>query len=647
MTLRRQLILILALMFLLVFAGTFSITVDNTRRYLTTQLASHAQDTATSLALSLTPHMDDVLRVKSMVDAVFDRGEYRRIMVENLRGEALVSRQLPVKVYGVPDWFVRQLPLETPEASAKLMAGWRQAGQLRVASHPGLAYGQLWSNVVQIFWWSLAALAIALLLTVIALRVVLRSLARVESQALAIAQREFPRIDHVPKSRELRRVVLAMNNMTEKVEDLLAEQHEQSERLREAAYGDPVTGLGNQRAFERELEQLTASRDEHAYGLVGVVGIRGLEAANLADGYQLGDALLQRAADRIRTIVAEREGSAARLGGGLFGIILPDIPSSEVEQTAAPLVRALADVSVAGLDPAGVNIGFAHFGGGQTAEVLSERAESALANAESDGVNLWHLYDDGETAAGRDVHREDRWREVLNQVIDRGEVVINVQPVRSPRADGKPIHLEVFARLMDQAGELVPAGVFFPMAARMGLAEALDRAIVQAAMEVAGKDEQKQNRFALNLSRHALESEAFSDWLLDVLRARPGIAARLDFEVTETMVARIPETVLETARRLRAAGSGFGVDHCGSRDLALDYLKSLKANYTKIDGSFIRGLEAEADKRVYVRSLVATARALGTKTVALHVESEPMLEAVEALGFDGVQGYFIGRPEPI
>ncbi|MDX1528035.1 MAG: LapD/MoxY N-terminal periplasmic domain-containing protein, partial [Gammaproteobacteria bacterium] len=137
MTLLRQLVLILALMFVLVFAGTFTITVENTRRYLVTQLESHAQDTATSLALSLTPHVDDVLRMKSMVDAVFDRGEYRRIVVENLQGEAMISRDVPVKVYGVPAWFVRRLPLETPEASAKLMSGWRQAGQLKVVSHPG------------------------------------------------------------------------------------------------------------------------------------------------------------------------------------------------------------------------------------------------------------------------------------------------------------------------------------------------------------------------------------------------------------------------------------------------------------------------------------------------------------------------------
>ncbi len=647
MTLLRQLVLILALMFVLVFAGTFTITVENTRRYLVTQLESHAQDTATSLALSLTPHVDDVLRMKSMVDAVFDRGEYRRIVVENLQGEALISRDVPVKVYGVPAWFVRRLPLETPEASAKLMSGWRQAGQLKIVSHPGFAYDQLWSNVVQTFWWSLAALLVALVLTIVALKFVLRSLRRVETQALAIAQREFPRIDRIPRTRELRRVVMAMNNMTEKVEDLLAEQHEQSERLREAAFGDPVTGLGNQRAFERELERLTTHRDEHAYGLVGMVGIRGLESANLADGYQLGDALLQRAAERIQTTASERHGFAARLGGGLFGIILPDIPHSGVEETVKPLMNALAEVSVGDLDPAGVNIGFAYYGGGQTPEVLSERAESALANAETDGVNLWHLYDDAETAAGRDVHQEDHWRQILTEVIDTGAVVLNVQPVRSSQSESEFFHLEVFARIRGQGDELVPAGVFFPMAGRVGLAEALDRAIVEAVIAEARKDRDDQRRFAVNLSRHALQSEGFSNWLLDALKDRPGTASRLDFEVTETMVANMPKRVLEFARRLKAVGAGFGVDHCGSRDLALDYLKSLKANYTKIDGAFIRGLEAEEDKRVYVRSLIATARALGTRTIAEHVESEDMLEVVKQLGFDGVQGYLIGRPEPI
>ena len=647
MTLLRQLVLILALMFVLVFTGTFGITVDNTRRYLVTQLESHAQDTATSLALSLTPHSGDVLRMKSMVDAVFDRGEYRRILVESLEGEPLISREVPVKVFGVPDWFVRRLPLETPEASARLMAGWRQAGQVRVVSHPGLAYDQLWSNVVETFWWSAAALVLALLLTIVALRVVLRSLSRVESQAIAITNREFPRIDRIPRARELRRVVVAMNNMTARVEDLLAEQHEQSERLREAAYGDPVTGLGNQRAFERELERLTTHRDEHAFGAVGMISVHGLEAANIADGYQLGDALLQRASERIIEVVRERHGFAARLGGGIFGVILPDIPHSGVKETVEPLLKELAAISVGELDPAGVNIGLAYYGGGQTAEVLSERAESALANAETDGINVWHLYDDGETAAGRDVHKEAYWKSVLNDVIDKRAVVLNVQPVCAARDQDEIAHYEVFARIQGEDGELVPAGVFFPMAVRAGLAEALDRAIVETLMEVAGSDVHESRRFAINLSRHSIRSEAFSDWLVKRLGDEPAIGKRLFFEVTESIVAGMPYTVLEFVRRLGVAAAGFGVDHCGSRDLALDYLKQLKASYTKIDGAFIRGLDEEEDKRVYVRSLIATARALETKTIAEHVESEAMLETVKQLGFDGVQGYYIGRPEPV
>lgn len=647
MTLLRLVILILSFMFVLVFAGTFAITVDNTRRYLSEQLQSHAQDTATSLALSLTPHADDVLRMKSMVDAVFDRGEYRRIVVEDLDGEALIRRDIPVRIFGVPEWFVRNVDIVAPDASAKLMAGWRQAGRVRVASHPGFAYDQLWRNVVETFWWSVAALVVALTVAILVLRVALRSLRRVESQALAIAGREFPRIDRVPGIRELKRVVTAMNLMTEKVEGLLAEQHEQSERLREAAFGDPVTGLGNQRAFEDELEGLTSQRDEHAFGLVGMIRVHGLEAANVAESYQLGDALLVCAAEAINGMAAERHGFAARLGGGLFAVIFPDVPHAGVEETVRPLVEALAEVRVGDLDPAGANIGLAYFGGGQTAEVLRQRAESALANAERDGVNVWHLYDDAETAAGRDVHQEDRWKALLTDVIERGAVVLNVQPVRASPPDSGELHWEVFARIRNEAGELVPAGVFFPMAARLGLAVSLDRAIVQAVIQQAEQEKAAGRHFAINLSRDALSSKVFSEWLLEVLSRRPSIARRLTFEVTEAMAANAPAVVLELVRRINATGAGFGVDHCGSRDLALDYLKSLKASYTKIDGAFIRGLEAQEDKRIYVRSLVATARALGAKSIAEHVESEAMLEAVQSLGFDGMQGYYIGRPEPI
>lgn len=648
MTLLRQLILFISIMFVLVFAGTFSLTIDNTRRYLNTQLGSHAQDTATSLALSLTPHATsgDVLLMKSMVDAVFDRGEYRSITVDDLQGVPLISRQIPLQVYGVPQWFMGMVPLETPEASAKLMAGWRQAGSLRVTSHPGHAYDQLWTNAVETFWWSLGALLLTVTLSFLALRLVLRSLTAVEKQALAIAQREFPKIKEIPRSRELRRVVTAMNTMAEKVEALVSEHHEQSEHLRNAAFKDALTGLGNQRAFERDIARMATRIDEHAYGVVGLLRLLGLDEANHTEGYHLGDRLLEQAGDCLRRLVVEKHGSASRLGGGLFGIVMPDVPRSAVEEYVAPLMVELESLSVGQLAPAGANLGMAYYGGSQTAEVLTERALNSLQNAQSDGANVWHMYDDAETAAGRDIYLEENWREILARVVDRKEVVLTGQPVKSSDL-GSTLQTEIFARIRDEAGELVSAGVFFPVAARIGLAEALDRCIVEATMDLALKPESGAQRYAVNLSRNAVQSEVFVDWLADALTRHEKVAGRLTFEITESMVVGNPDAALELVRRLRAAGTHFGVDHCGARDLALDYLRRLKVDYIKVDGSLIRGLDREDDRRNYVRSLIATARALDIQIIAEHIENVAELDVARRLDFDGYQGYFIGRPGPV
>ncbi len=648
MTLYRQLVVLLTLMYALVFAGTFMITVDNTRQYLVAQLQSHAQDTATSLGLSLSsPSVaGDVLLMKSMVDALFDRGEYRRILVENLNGEALIDRALDVKVYGVPDWFVGWMSLETPEASSKLMTGWRQAGLVRVRSHPGRAYDQLWKNAVETSRWSLGALLAAVVISGLALRVLLRSLRDVEIQALAIADQEFPRIANIPRTRELKRVVLAMNRMTEKISGLLADSHAQMDRLRGAAYGDAITGLGNEAAFNRELERLVTDREQHAYGIVALLRMRGLDEANHADSYALGDALLKAAAEPLREVTEAHQGVAARIGGALFALLIPDVPRSDVGNIIKPLISELSEVRVGELDAAGLNMGFAYYGGGQSAKALRERAETALNNAEREGVNTWHMYEATETAAGRDLSHEQRWRSVFENVIAQRAVVLAAQPVKTPDL-GNVLHEEIFARIRPGEGDLVSAGVFFPMATRVGLAMALDKTIIEVAVEAATRGPSSETNYALNLSRASVQSPEFIDWLVDLLERHDELCARFSFEVAEGLVAAKPDEVLELARAIRSTGAEFGVDHGGARDLALDYLKRLKADYIKIDGSMVTGLEHDQERQAYLRSLLATARGLDIKTFALHIESEDTLDAARQLGFDGLQGYHVGRPEPV
>lgn len=139
MTLARQIILVISLVFLWVMVGVFVQGVLNTRAYLEQQLGSHAQDTATSLALSLGPvlQQQDMAAAQSMLDAIADRGYYQRIEYLNLSGQSQLKREHPLVMEGVPSWFTRWVTLERPQREALIMAGWQQLGQLQVVSHAG------------------------------------------------------------------------------------------------------------------------------------------------------------------------------------------------------------------------------------------------------------------------------------------------------------------------------------------------------------------------------------------------------------------------------------------------------------------------------------------------------------------------------
>jgi hypothetical protein len=153
MTLYRQITLSIILLLFASFLGSIIISTENLRTFLLTQLESHAQDTATSLGLSLSQPMQmrDMTVITAMVDAVFDRGYYQQIDITTLNGETLLSRTSQAQNGDVPAWFTDLVNLQPPTTEALIMSGWQQAGKIRVTSHPGHAYSELWSNTVDTF----------------------------------------------------------------------------------------------------------------------------------------------------------------------------------------------------------------------------------------------------------------------------------------------------------------------------------------------------------------------------------------------------------------------------------------------------------------------------------------------------------------
>ncbi|EGG94253.1 GGDEF and EAL domain protein, partial [gamma proteobacterium IMCC1989] len=154
MTLHRRLIFAVIALILFLLTANMIITLYNARLNIYQQLKVHSQDTATSLGFSLSQAAldKDNVQMSLMVDAIFDRGYYRRITFKGLEGEEVINRVLPLSSTDVPNWFIRWLPLPEPAGSAQVSSGWYQLGEIEVVSHPGFAYQDMWRSFKEQLW---------------------------------------------------------------------------------------------------------------------------------------------------------------------------------------------------------------------------------------------------------------------------------------------------------------------------------------------------------------------------------------------------------------------------------------------------------------------------------------------------------------
>ena len=646
MTLSRQLIAIILALFIVAYVGTLLISVNNMRVYLMEQMQSHSKDTATSLALSLVPALSeqDWVTVNSMVDAIFDSGYYRDLVIRSTDNKIILERRLPVRIETVPPWFVRLISIETPSGEAVLSAGWSRLGTLSIRSHPGYAYHELWKSAVGTFGWFSLTWAVAILSLVILLRYILRPLHAIEQQALAISNREFPILEKLPRTRELRSVVVAMNKLSSKMNNFITDQMLLSKSIHQEAYRDPVTGLANKRHFEQRLKYLVSNPDEFPQGAIFLIQLAGFKAYNDKYGYTAGDEYLKTAA-RLLEQACGKEGTAvvSRLSGADFGITAIGLSRGSVESMSETLISSLSKLRTQGLVETMLigHIGVAYYETAMSMSDLMSQADSALRTAQSKGPDTWHLYD---SSMGPAVHGRMKMREKLGTALSAGQIKVLFQPVKSCSSDAI-LHHEVFSRILGDDGALLPATMFLPIAEQSGLSIDFDKLVIEKVRSILQATPESRNILAVNISAASVHDPGFTDWLCGLLQNSPDVGKKILFESGEFGCLAKPEALRLFVNRIRAAGGRFSLDHFGLGFGSFKYLREMALDYIKIDGSFIRNLDTNQDNQFFVHSLAGIAHGLDIQVIAESVETQQEWDALSGLHVDGAQGYFLGKPQ--
>jgi len=643
MSLFKQLLIAICLLLVVAFTGSFMVSLESSRTQYVNQLRSHAQDGATALAVSLTPNIDDPAMVELLVSSIFDSGYYASIRVVDLSdNKIIVERSGIPAVNNVPDWFIKLIGLEAAGGDAIVSRGWEQAARVEVVSHPMFALARLWQSALGSLGWLLLCGAVSAALGALLLRRQLKPLDYMVKQSRAIARREFLSLPELPRTPELRRVVLAMNQMVEKLKALFQEQAERSEKLRVESYQDNLTGLGNRRYFEMQLNARVSNPEQASSGYLLLLRVQDLAGLNQRQGGQRTDALLQAVGQQLSRECArysQTHNLVTRIRGGEFAVLAPGLVREEALQLAQQLDFALASLHATGAtDVASVAaIGLAPFVHGDTPQAVLGLADQALAQAESQTDTHWVCLERSALAGVGDDHHA--WHKLLDQALNQRRFTLYFQPVVASHDTQLVLHYKVLSRLIDDQGQSIPAGSFLPWLERFGWVARLDRLILERVLEQMGGHEES---LALNLSSATLEDPKALNTLYDTLRSHSNLGSRLTLEIGEE---QLPEQALleNLARRLRELGLSLSLQHFGGRFSIIGNLARLGLAYLKIDGSYIRAIDQESDKRLFIEAVQRAAHSIDLPLIAERVETEGELTVIREMGVYGVQGRLVGE----
>ncbi len=244
----------------------------------------------------------------------------------------------------------------------------------------------------------------------------------------------------------------------------------------------------------------------------------------------------------------------------------------------------------------------------------------------------------------RGCRRGAHWNSDLRAAISDGEFALHYQPIVD-LSTGEIQGFEALLRWQQPARGLVSPAEFIPVAEETGLIMPLGEWVIREACLEATRWP-GDAKVAVNLSPAQLRSPNIVPIVKSALEESRLAPARLELEITETVLLQDSEATLATLHRLRAFGVRISMDDFGTGYSSLSYLRKFPFDKIKIDRSFIRDMSLHDDCTAIVRAVATLGKSLGMRTTAEGVETADQLERVRSEGCTEVQGYFFGPARP-
>ena len=415
------------------------------------------------------------------------------------------------------------------------------------------------------------------------------------------------------------------------------------------SYYDAATGLPNRLLLIDRLVMALAGI-ERSGGMLALlfVGVDRFKLVNDTLGHGLGDKLIHLVANRLNACVG-KQAVVSRVGGDVFGILLPELADSQV---AASIAEDLIEGIRQPVDLNGyvwhtsASIGIAVCpDDGQNVDVLLKNAESSMYRAKEQGGDAYQFYT---KSMNERVLERMLLENSLRQAIDNNELVIHYQPLIDGTT-GRTVGVEALVRWLHPERGLIQPMEFIPLAEETGLIVPIGEWVLRTAC---AQNKAWQDAgyppvvMAVNLSGRQFRQPDFTGRISKVLAATGLAPEYLELEITESIAREDVEYTIAILKELGAMGIGIAIDDFGTGYSSLSYLKRFPITTLKIDRIFVQDAAKSQQDAAIISAIILLAHNLNLKVVAEGVETPEQRLLLRERHCNMMQGFLFSRPLP-
>ncbi len=413
---------------------------------------------------------------------------------------------------------------------------------------------------------------------------------------------------------------------------------------------DRLTALPNRGLFLDRLNwAISKGQREEVDGFALLyIGLDRFKLINETLGHERGDQILQRVAERLQHLIRPQD-TLARMGGDEFGLLVEHLEGlGSVTHIAERLKEGMNQIYDLNGEEAHVTVSIGIVLGDRDTESaeLLRRAHRTMEVAKNQGKNTYVFYEEGMDAQQiYQLKLESR----LRRAIEKNELFLLYQPQIDTKS-GRMIGVEALLRWRNGDRGIVPPGEFIPVAEDSGLIEPIGEWVIHEAC--------RQNRawqdagltpirVAVNLSSQQFRNGERLFGVVEAALEATGLAPRhLDLELTESLLMVNVDEGRALLTRFHQLGTHLSLDDFGTGYSSLSYLKKFPIDSLKIDQSFVRDIDSDADDAAICTAVISMAHSLRMSVIAEGVETPEHLQFLKTLACDYMQGYYFSKPVP-